>query len=220
MSGALALVRRDQVMEALRRVLDPELDEDVVDLGFVTGIEVDGGEVHVSLRLPTYWCAPNFAWLMAADAREAILAVEGVRRATVVLQRHHAGEEISEGVNGAGTFEEVFAGDADGALEPLRRAFRRRAYLARLDRLVSTLRGRPASDVRLGAVAGSAVRAAYVRARSDLGFDCSPEAPLLLDEDGQPAADVERLLRRARAARVAREANAAFCRAVLDAAAQ
>jgi metal-sulfur cluster biosynthetic enzyme len=218
MSGAAASVRQDQVIEALRTVLDPELDEDLVDLGFVAGIEVDDDEVHLSIRLPTYWCAPNFAWLMAADARDAVLAVDGVRRVIVALERHHAGEEISDGVNRAASFEDVFAGDADGALEPLRRAFRRRAYLARLDRLVSTLRERPVLSVRLGALAGSAARDAYMRARSDLGFDCSSGAQLLLDEDGRPAADVECLLRRARAARVSREGNAAFCRAVLDAA--
>ena len=40
----------------------------------------DDGDVDVRLRLPTPQCAPNFAFLMAADARAAIVGVPGVRR--------------------------------------------------------------------------------------------------------------------------------------------
>ncbi|MET0713194.1 MAG: iron-sulfur cluster assembly protein, partial [Jiangellaceae bacterium] len=58
-----------EVLEALGTVRDPELDEPVTSLGFVTSCTVSAdGVADVRLRLPTYFCAPNFAWLMVADA--------------------------------------------------------------------------------------------------------------------------------------------------------
>ncbi|WP_414637698.1 iron-sulfur cluster assembly protein [Actinomycetospora sp.] len=57
-----------RVWEALRAVRDPELDADVVSLDFVASVEVEGFAASVRPRLPTYFCAPNFAFLMVADA--------------------------------------------------------------------------------------------------------------------------------------------------------
>ena len=74
------MIERDKIMGALSGVRDPELDEPVTDLGFVSHLEIEGDAVSIRLRLPTYFCAPNFAYLMVADAREAVLSVPGVRR--------------------------------------------------------------------------------------------------------------------------------------------
>ncbi|HVV19303.1 MAG TPA: iron-sulfur cluster assembly protein, partial [Pseudonocardiaceae bacterium] len=66
------------VWAALATVRDPELDEPLTDLGFVASCEVSAaGAVAVRLRLPTYFCAPNFAFLMVADAYDAVSAVPG-----------------------------------------------------------------------------------------------------------------------------------------------
>ena len=41
-------------------VTDPELDESVTELRFVTAVEVDAeSRVHIRFRLPTYWCSPT-----------------------------------------------------------------------------------------------------------------------------------------------------------------
>ena len=53
------------------------------------------GDVEVMLRLPTPQCAPNFAFLMAADARNAVRRLPGVRGVTVVLEDHYTGDEIN-----------------------------------------------------------------------------------------------------------------------------
>jgi metal-sulfur cluster biosynthetic enzyme len=69
---------RDAVWRALDTVLDPELDEPVTDLDFVESCTVsDEGVATVILRLPTFFCAPNFSFLMVADAYDAVSAVEG-----------------------------------------------------------------------------------------------------------------------------------------------
>ena len=53
------------------------------------------GDVEVLLRLPTPQCAPNFAFLMAADARRVAREVPGVRDVTVTLEDHYTGDEIN-----------------------------------------------------------------------------------------------------------------------------
>ena len=75
----------EAVLDALRQVNDPELDESIVELGFVDHVDVRDDAVEVVLRLPTFMCAPNFAFLMAADARAAALGVPGVRDVKVNL---------------------------------------------------------------------------------------------------------------------------------------
>src|SRR5262252_1157593 len=82
------------IRERLAQVLDPELDEPILDLGFVRGLRLRSGHAEVALRLPTSWCAVNFAFLMAEDVRHALLAVEGIRWVTVSLGDHCAANEI------------------------------------------------------------------------------------------------------------------------------
>jgi metal-sulfur cluster biosynthetic enzyme len=68
------------ILERLAQVLDPELDESILDLGFVRSLKLRSGHASVMLQLPTNWCAVNFAYLMAEDVRRALLGVAGVGR--------------------------------------------------------------------------------------------------------------------------------------------
>src|ERR671935_3336032 len=102
---------------ALDRVIDPELDESLVRLGFVERLEIEAGRVLVELRLPTFWCAPNFAYLMARDARDRLRAVEGVEKVEVMLKDHFASEEISQAATNGRPFGETFGSEADGNLD-------------------------------------------------------------------------------------------------------
>jgi metal-sulfur cluster biosynthetic enzyme len=97
--SGLVTPARSQVLAALHTVRDPELDEPVTSLGFVASCTVScSGVVHVHLRLPTYFCAPNFAFLMVADAYDAVSAVPGVRSVVVELDDHFASDTINSGV--------------------------------------------------------------------------------------------------------------------------
>jgi metal-sulfur cluster biosynthetic enzyme len=159
------------VLAAVRGVLDPELDESIVDLGFLTRVEVQGDEIRLELRLPTYWCAPNFSWLMAQDVRQAALGVPGVRQATVHLLDHHAGNEISAGVNSGRSFAETFGEEAAGeTLGPLRQIFRRKAFLARQVRLLATLPQERLDGLRIGDLPDTVDAHAYVTVRAELGW--------------------------------------------------
>jgi metal-sulfur cluster biosynthetic enzyme len=210
------------VLAALDTVRDPELDESLPELGFVAGIRIEGGAAEVRLRLPTYFCAPNFAFLMVADAHRAVCAVPGVREARVILEDHFASQEITAGVEAGASFSRVFAGEADGGLEDLRLLFRRKALLARQHAICLKLlaRGHAAADLAaltLADVPPGPEAASYLHRRAELGIDTKPPAALVITGAGTPvpAEEMERHLRLARAIRVSVEANAGMCRGLL-----
>jgi metal-sulfur cluster biosynthetic enzyme len=214
---------RDAVWQALGTVLDPELDEPITDLDFVASCTVSGdGVAAVRLRLPTFFCAPNFSFLMVADAYDAVSAVEGVTRADVVLEDHHAAAEINRGVAAHAGFVETFAGEADAELDELRRYFLEKAVVAGQDRVARPLVDAGVGPDELAALTlGSAPDSPALdrlrRRRAALGLPSDDAAPLLIQADGSPvtAAQVPLHLRRARLTRLGMEANGELCTSIL-----
>jgi metal-sulfur cluster biosynthetic enzyme len=217
------MTSRAEVLGALSGVRDPELDEPITDLEFVSGLDIEGDAVSVRLRLPTYFCAPNFAYLMVADAKAAVLSVPGVRRAQVVLDDHYASDEINSGVNEEKGFDGTFPDETESPnLEDLRGLFRRKSFVARQEKLCRALLAEGYSsgelaEMRLGEATSSAAFEKYLERRKELGLDVSPEAPLLVDPDGKrvPKEAVLQHLRFARTVRVSIEGNAELCRGLL-----
>ena len=128
------------ILERLNEVLDPELDESIVKLGFVRSIVQRGAHVHVVLALPTSWCAITFAYIMAEDIRHALLGFAGIKQATIGLLDHCTAEEIEAAVNTGKTFPDAFPQEAPEGLNALRMIFLRKGYLVRQERLLRTLR--------------------------------------------------------------------------------
>ncbi len=133
------MIDERDVWAHIGEVIDPELDQPLDKLGFVEGVEIHGSDVVVNFRLPTYWCAPNFAYMMTADLRERVARVPGVETVTVQLRDHFASDEITGGVNAGRAFSQVFAGEADGELDELRMTFLRKAFLVRQEQLLRAL---------------------------------------------------------------------------------
>ena len=132
--------RLDEVWARLAMVSDPELDESVAEMGFVDSVEIgDGGAVRIGFRLPTYWCAPNFAFLMAHDMRQAVEGLDWVERAEITLRDHCHAEDINRGVGGGLSFAETFPGQAAAELDELRVTFRRKAFQGRQEALLRRL---------------------------------------------------------------------------------
>jgi metal-sulfur cluster biosynthetic enzyme len=212
------------VLAALDMVRDPELDEPVTSLGFVSSCTVSAdGVAAVRLRLPTYFCAPNFAFLMVADAYDAVSGVVGVSRAEVVLDDHFASEAINGGVAARAGFASSFGGLAEGELDDLRATFVRKAVLAGTDRVCRPLlaAGRTVEDLAaltLGDVPPSADRERLRSRRAELGLPSGEDSPLLIDPGTGEAVGVEALplhLRKARLTQVNIEANSGVCRSIL-----
>lgn len=214
----------DRVLEALGEVYDPELDEPITDLRFVTSCDVSpDGDVEVRLRLPTPQCAPNFAFLMVSDARAAIVGVPGVRRVHVVLEDHYTGREINAAVDADGGFEAAFPGEGTERLEALRSLFHRKALVARQWRIYERLvadgerPGEVASWLLAELPAGDRDVRRCDELRRALGIDTRPESPAFVRPDGSPVAgDLDRWRRAGRLINTSLESNGAMCRSLLQ----
>jgi metal-sulfur cluster biosynthetic enzyme len=128
------------LLERLAQVLDPELDEPILDLGFVRSLDLHSDHGSVALRLPTSWCAVNFAYLMAEDVRRALLSVEGIGHVTVRLGDHYGAEEMEAAVNEGRPFAEAFPGEGAGSRVALRLTSQRKGFLGPQERLLRGLR--------------------------------------------------------------------------------
>lgn len=128
--AATAHPTTDEIRTRLARVDDPELDESIVDLDYVHDLTIDGSNVAVTLVLPTAWCSPAFAWMMATGARDELEALPTVTTATITLDDHMHATEINRGVNGRLDFETVFE-DAEDDIEAVRRTLAEKARMSR-----------------------------------------------------------------------------------------
>jgi metal-sulfur cluster biosynthetic enzyme len=214
------------VIEALAEVRDPELDEPITRLGFVTSCEVTtAGEVAVVLRLPTPQCAPNFAFLMAADARAALHRLPDVRAVSVMLEDHYTGEEINGAINRGQGFTGAFPGETeDDELTALRELFLRKALVARQSRLcerlldggetpqqVTARRVRDLPDV------DDVHRCLEIRRHFGIAADADAPGFVLPDGAALRAGDLRRWLRTATLVRMGLEVNGGICRSLLRA---
>ena len=234
---------RARILEQLQRVLDPELDESVLHLGFIESLHVHEGHATVALHMPTSWCAVTFVYMMAEDMRQALLTVESIHAVTIRVGEHFAAPTIETAVNAGTPFAEAFAAEGGGDVASLRETFLRKGFTSRQEPLLRGLKdaGLTAADIcalRIGDLAfvgdTCLVRCAgrppvevgpadtarrYLQRRADLGLNGSPTGSLLTDLQDQPLT-VERLeeyVTRARTVRLSLEANGALCRAVLAA---
>jgi metal-sulfur cluster biosynthetic enzyme len=135
-----SIARLQQIRLALDSVTDPEIDESVVSLDFISDVRIDEeNRVEIEFRLPTYWCAPNFAFLMASDMRDAVSELSWVPDVTVKLVDHFSAELINRGVAGRQDFRDAFPGETDDDLSAIRQKFLGQAYERRQEMLLGHL---------------------------------------------------------------------------------
>jgi metal-sulfur cluster biosynthetic enzyme len=217
-----------QVMDALGAVRDPELNEPITELGFVASCSVSsvssdsgGARVAVRLRLPTYFCAPNFAYLMVADAYDAVSEVPGVSGAEIVLEDHFAASAINEGVAARAGFVRSFPGEARAELDALRVSFLGKAVMAGTDQVCRSLAAEGVSpgllaEMTLGDVFPSPALHRLRQRRAELGLPAGDADPLVIDPvTGAAPADLPLHLRKARVTRVGIDANTSICTGML-----
>jgi metal-sulfur cluster biosynthetic enzyme len=217
------VIGQAQVLTALGAVYDPELDEPITTLGFVGSCVVSAvGTVDVHLRLPTSQCAPNFAYLMVADAREAIARLPEAGEVRVVLDDHYTGDEINAAVDRGTGFDGAFPGETAGRLDALRELFQRKALLARQGRVCEALlaAGADAAAVVALTVAdlpGGRDAERCVELRRTLGLPHEAGSPALIAGDGTPipAGGLRLWLRRASLVSLSLESNGGLCRSLL-----
>ncbi|MBI1269613.1 P-loop NTPase [bacterium] len=90
------------VQKALSTVMDPDLNQDIVSLGMISAIKIDGSKVSFKLTLTTPACPLKEK--IEGDARQAVMSIEGVESvaietdATVPGQKRNSDKLQVEGV--------------------------------------------------------------------------------------------------------------------------
>lgn len=222
-----------EIWARLSEVTDPELDEPVTELGFVERVAVDeAGGVEVDFRLPTYWCAANFAFLMVDDIRIAVEGAPWVQSVRPRLQDHMYADEVNRGVGDAQSFKQAF-GDlaADETLDAVRQKFRIKAFQRRQESVLRALRRQGFDDaalveMELGMLerlsiedeeaAGQKPR--YLRILREFGLVTKPGDPAFVTPEGTPiaVAGFEKYMQALRGVRINMEFNGALCRGLLS----
>src|ERR671939_2154929 len=93
-------VEPGRVLEALKVVRDPDLQRDIVSLGFIKDLKIDGGRVAFTIELTTPACPVKDQ--MRDQARAAVLQVRGVTVVDVQLSAR-----VREAVGADGTRQSV-----------------------------------------------------------------------------------------------------------------
>jgi len=130
-----------EVYEKLNKVYDPELDQPLTELGFIHKTSIKDNIVEVVFRLPTYWCSPNFAYIMAEDIHKYVSELQWVKDVQVNLIDHCTSDEINQGVSKGKRFSHSLNefSLSDGELDDLRRTFLIKAFYARQEKLLKYL---------------------------------------------------------------------------------
>ncbi|TCR87767.1 iron-sulfur cluster assembly protein [Rhizobium sp. BK376] len=223
--------RQRELWRRLETVNDPELDEPVTEMGFIERAEIaqDGG-VEVDFRLPTYWCSPNFAFLMLEDIRVALEALSWSPRFHIALHDHMFAEEVNQGIAAGKSFSEIFdtlTSEGEIDLEAVRAKFRLKAFKRRQEAVILSLRANGFSEDAIAAMAladfdalrgGQAdtvkVRLRYREALVARRHGLRPDDKVIVDWEGKPV-DANRLaayLGELRSVRINMEFNGALCR--------
>ena len=224
-----AVDRKAEVWGRLQTVTDPELDEPVTELEFVTRADVDADNcVHIEFRLPTYWCAANFSFLMADDMRNAVKALPWVADVSIVLGEHMYADKINAGLARGLTFQETFGAEADGDLDELRRTFLLKAFQRRQAALLAHLIEAGHHAARLVEMtldelidlevddAGARLRTRYLE-RRPIVADATSRAFAGVDGDPLQAETLSTYVRKLRRVDINAEFNSALCRGLLRA---
>src|ERR1700675_4409222 len=79
----MSQVTEQQVLDALRQIKDPDLHKDIVALGFIKDLKIDGGNVSFRIVLTTPACPVREE--METSARELVSSIPGVSAVNITM---------------------------------------------------------------------------------------------------------------------------------------
>lgn len=77
------MVTKEDVIAALRKCYDPEIPINIVDLGLVYDVSIDGDRVTVKMTLTAPGCPAS--GYISQDVRRKLETVSGVKKAEVLV---------------------------------------------------------------------------------------------------------------------------------------
>src|SRR5256886_6348700 len=101
---------KHNVLRALPAVTARDRDEPITDLGFVKALSISNdGRVSLDLVTSTFWCCPNFVYMMLEEARDVVSKLGGINEVRVHLDGHHDSDRINEAINAGKAFSDCYA---------------------------------------------------------------------------------------------------------------
>jgi len=88
-------ISQEQVIEALRKVQDPELHRDIVSLGMVKELSVDDGKVRFTVELTTPACPLRET--IETDCKKALAALSGITGLDITFGAQVRGSKAGAG---------------------------------------------------------------------------------------------------------------------------
>ncbi len=77
------MVTKEEILEELKVVSDPEIGMDIVNLGLVYDIQIEGDRVYIKMTMTAPTC-PVTPWILA-EAQKVVENIPGVEAADVEL---------------------------------------------------------------------------------------------------------------------------------------
>ena len=77
------MVDKEQIIEVLKKVVDPEINYDVWSLGLIYDIGIDGGKVKILMTFTTPMCP--YGPQLLDDVRRHVSSVDGVKSVDVEI---------------------------------------------------------------------------------------------------------------------------------------
>ena len=74
-------ITEEQIYNALRKLIDPELGVNIVDLGLIYDVQILGGDIGIRMTLTTRGCPMHASFVQAVD--RALREIPGVTGVTV-----------------------------------------------------------------------------------------------------------------------------------------
>ena len=100
-------ITREAVEDSLRAIIDPDLGADIVSLGFVKSVEIDGSQVKLDLELTTPACPVRDQFRSAAE--QCIAALPGVESVQVTLSSRQQERPVGAERSGLDGVESIIA---------------------------------------------------------------------------------------------------------------
>ncbi|MFG1519168.1 MAG: metal-sulfur cluster assembly factor [Thermoplasmataceae archaeon] len=77
------MVQKEEILEALKQVSDPEIGMDIVNLGLVYEVKIEGERVYIRMTMTAPTC-PVTPWILA-EAQRVVENISGVEAADIEL---------------------------------------------------------------------------------------------------------------------------------------
>lgn len=79
------MVTKEQVLKQLKKVIDPEMNVNIVDMGFIYDVQIDNkrGKVEIEMTLTTPGCP--LSYIFDEWVKDAVKKIKGVKSVTIDL---------------------------------------------------------------------------------------------------------------------------------------